>query len=200
MTELNDILQLTNHQSMDMPKDFNPGGWVYVLANESMPGVYKVGMTTATPEKRAKEISSSTGVPTPFIVISEYRTTSPHEHERDIHRLLSRYRVNQGREFFKTDLPTIEDACQNIIPFGAVSRVEDLTEYFNLIVLEQSDSRDPWDYIETLGVSAYGNKKEALNLLAYIGSLVIKKVTENGGAVVIHDNGMRLLGANEVPQ
>lgn len=77
MADLNEILKLTPHATMKMPDGFTPCGWVYVLENESMPGVYKIGMTTSTPEKRAKDISSSTGVPTPFIVVKEYRSHLP---------------------------------------------------------------------------------------------------------------------------
>ena len=43
-------------------------GWVYILSNELMPGIYKVGMTTIDPVVRAKEISRGTGVPGPFKV------------------------------------------------------------------------------------------------------------------------------------
>lgn len=199
MADLNDILKLTSFETMEMPEEFTPCGWVYVLANESMPGVYKIGMTTSTPEKRAKEISSSTGVPTPFVVISEYRSNSPCEHEKEVHNMLARYRVNQGREFFKTDLNTIEAACEKVIPFGAVTQVEDLTEYFNLILLEKPDRSDPWPILEGMGINAYGDKESAVKILAYLGALVVKQVTEYGGSVVIHDNNIRLLGGEDVP-
>ena len=43
-------------------------GFVYVLSNASMPGLIKVGMTTKVPDGRAKELSSDTSTPTPFIV------------------------------------------------------------------------------------------------------------------------------------
>ncbi|CAI1819624.1 T5orf172 domain [Serratia quinivorans] len=199
MTELNDILKLTSFETMKMPEGFTPFGWVYVLANESMPGVYKIGMTSSTPEKRAKEISSSTGVPTPFIVISEYRSFSPYEHEKDIHNMLARYRVSQGREFFKIDLQTIEDACEKVIPFGSVTQVEDLTEYFNLILLERPDRNDPWPVLEAMGINAYGDKDSAVKILAYLGAMVVKHVTEYGGSLVVKDSLISLLGAEDVP-
>ena len=43
-------------------------GYVYALINSSLIGLVKVGKTIKDPEIRAKEISSDTGVPTPFIV------------------------------------------------------------------------------------------------------------------------------------
>ncbi len=43
-------------------------GYVYVLMNSSMRGLVKIGKTEREPEERAKELSASTGVPTPFMV------------------------------------------------------------------------------------------------------------------------------------
>jgi hypothetical protein len=45
----------------------NPG-YIYVLMNYSMDNLIKIGKTTRDTESRAKELSSVTGVPTPFIV------------------------------------------------------------------------------------------------------------------------------------
>ena len=36
-------------------------GWVYVLTNDAMPGLVKVGQTYKTPEIRAQELSSESG-------------------------------------------------------------------------------------------------------------------------------------------
>ncbi len=36
--------------------------WVYVLENETVPGLLKIGYTKLTPESRAKQISNATGV------------------------------------------------------------------------------------------------------------------------------------------
>ena len=42
--------------------------YVYVLSNESMPGHVKIGFTRSNPIDRAKQLSSSTGVASPFNV------------------------------------------------------------------------------------------------------------------------------------
>ncbi|WP_449106780.1 GIY-YIG nuclease family protein [Pseudomonas mohnii] len=39
---------------------------IYVLKNETMPGLVKIGLTTDTVESRISNLSSSTGVPLPF--------------------------------------------------------------------------------------------------------------------------------------
>jgi hypothetical protein len=41
--------------------------WVYVLSNESQPGIYKIGYTSHEDvDKRVKQLSRSTSVATPF--------------------------------------------------------------------------------------------------------------------------------------
>jgi hypothetical protein len=81
-------------------------GYIYCLTNASMPGIVKIGMTLDDPESRARELSSVTGVPTPFCVAISKRIVRPHEKERAIHDLLSTlgFRVNDKREFFNCSL------------------------------------------------------------------------------------------------
>ena len=43
-------------------------GYVYVMINPSLNGIVKIGKTQNSPDDRAKELSSATGVPTPFFV------------------------------------------------------------------------------------------------------------------------------------
>ena len=81
-------------------------GYLYCFTNVSMPGIVKVGMTGAlerTPELRAKELSSSSGVPTPFKVEFAKLVSEPKKKETTLHRLLEQYtkRINNRREFFK---------------------------------------------------------------------------------------------------
>ena len=80
-------------------------GWVYVLINPSMPGIYKVGMTERSPEERAKELSSKTSVASPFIVIYKHQTFNPQELEYQVHKALEKNdaRINYNREFFEGD-------------------------------------------------------------------------------------------------
>ena len=46
------------------------GGYVYMLTNASMPGMFKVGRTVRDSRGRARELYT-TGVPTPFEVAFE---------------------------------------------------------------------------------------------------------------------------------
>jgi len=82
-------------------------GYVYVLINPSLDGMVNIGKTTRTPEERAKELSSSAGVPTPFYVAYQVEVSNCHSAEEYMHTLLSLEgynRVSENREFFHIPL------------------------------------------------------------------------------------------------
>lgn len=83
-------------------------GYVYVMINPSLEGMVKIGKTTREPEERAKELSSATGVATPFIVVYKRQFNNCHLAEKLIHTVLSDngFRVNDQREFFSIDVTT----------------------------------------------------------------------------------------------
>lgn len=75
-------------------------GFVYLLANHSMPGLYKVGMTQRSPHLRAEQLAS-TGVPHPFQVLCYIETDRMEWVERGLHDAMFDFRANSRREFFR---------------------------------------------------------------------------------------------------
>lgn len=87
-------------------------GWVYILINPSYQDLIKIGYTGGeSPHERAKQLSGSTGVPTPFQVIYAVQCKNAEFIERQVHKRLDAERVNQGREFFQC---TVADAIAMI--------------------------------------------------------------------------------------
>jgi hypothetical protein len=86
-------------------------GWIYCLSNECMPGVFKVGMTKYTPEKRALQLSR-TSVPTDFVIEFAKKVDNIRAAEIEIHNKL-KHRVNENREFFKDSLQDIFELFDN---------------------------------------------------------------------------------------
>lgn len=84
-------------------------GFVYVLANPAMPGIYKVGFTERSPSLRCEELSRSTSVPCEFDLVCYAEYENAQEREREVHSLLADVRVSANREFFGGDLKTITD-------------------------------------------------------------------------------------------
>jgi broad-specificity NMP kinase len=80
-----------------------PEGWVYVLTNEHMPGVVKIGQTANEPKIRASELQT-TGVPGEFVVEYQALFEDYARIERSAHRALVEHRVSSNREFFRIDV------------------------------------------------------------------------------------------------
>lgn len=79
-------------------------GYVYILTNESMPGLVKIGRSKRAAAGRASQMySGDTGVPLPFDIHFECLFDDCIEAEALIHEQLDQYRINPKREFFKVD-------------------------------------------------------------------------------------------------
>ena len=88
--------------------------WIYVLVNNSSPGMVKIGMTTNTVEERAKEINSATGVPTPWVPVYRFKCYGSRYLEKLTHEYLSQYRVAENREMFNIDAVTAQNVIEEL--------------------------------------------------------------------------------------
>lgn len=79
---------------------------IYVLTNEAMPGLVKIGLTTDSVESRIANLSASTGVPLPFechFAAEIPEGVSLEKIEKTLHQLFAEHRINPRREFFKVE-------------------------------------------------------------------------------------------------
>ncbi len=86
-------------------------GFVYVLSNESMPHLIKIGFTYSLAEDRSKQLFN-TSVATPFAIEFRLMTSMPKEVEGRVHDFLSKFRVSRNREFFKVPVNLAIDAIR----------------------------------------------------------------------------------------
>lgn len=103
--------------------DTNKKGFIYILINPSLKNLLKIGMTTRSPEERAKELST-TGVPTPFFVAFSEEVSDCQTIEKEIHLQLGNFRYIKNREFFEIPL------AQAIKIIG--KKIENLEKIFKL--------------------------------------------------------------------
>jgi len=94
-------------------------GYIYILFNRAFQNDhFKIGMTTKTPEERAREISAGTGVPRAFEVLYEQRVQDCERAERLLHQRINKYRVSGNREFFavplKAAIKELEDVADEV--------------------------------------------------------------------------------------
>jgi len=132
----------------------NDNGYVYVLMNPSMENLVKIGKSTRDPKDRAKELSSTTGVPTPFVVVYDCYFENCTQAEVYVHTFLESkgFRVSKSREFFEIPIKDAIDAVMKTQEhFGEFIPNDD-----NLIDDEESlfssdtedDSLSDFDYME----------------------------------------------------
>jgi hypothetical protein len=75
-------------------------GYLYVLTNEALPGLVKIGYSTKDPSLRRGELSN-TSIPQNFVLYYEVLIDNPFDAEQAIHRQLKAINAHSGKEFFK---------------------------------------------------------------------------------------------------
>lgn len=174
---------------MEMPADFRMVGWVYIMSNEYMPGIYKIGMTTTSPEVRAKELSSATGVPSPFKVEAAYHCQDPSYAEKEIHDALSEYRINNSREFFKADLEELKECCDEFCDVEVGCSVEEMATVYDFISFEKLSRLNVSDIFDDIGLNVFGDKIAIAERLIRIGaSAAFERKDGRRTSVVFHEN------------
>ena len=88
--------------------------YVYILVNKSIPGMVKIGMTTGTPTKRARDINKATGVPTPWVCVWSLKCYASRILEQRVHEYLGEYRVAENREMFAIDSVTAQQVIEDL--------------------------------------------------------------------------------------
>lgn len=76
---------------------------VYVLTNEAMPGLVKIGRTSADLQKRISDLSVSTGVPLRFECFYAVEVKNGKNVEAALHKIFHKERINPKREFFRVE-------------------------------------------------------------------------------------------------
>ncbi len=97
-------------------------GYVYVMANPSLPGWHKVGHTHRPPHRRAAELSR-TAVPTAFdVAFAKFFWDAPAA-ESTVHSHLTRHTAPGGRkkEFFNLSLETARNVVVSLVDAGRPS-------------------------------------------------------------------------------
>lgn len=147
-------------------------GFVYLLSNPSMPNIVKIGSTERTLKERVAELSSTTGVPTPFVIEHYILVENPYDFEMALHDELSKYRVNNNREFF--DIP-IDKAIKKFQKAQMEFMIGEVTGWEEDII-GNFYSELIWHIPQG---TAMENSVDILNRLKEMPSAVIVKILKN---------------------
>jgi len=91
-------------------------GYLYVFRSPAHGrDIYKVGHTHRDPEIRARELSSTTGSPVPFLVVQAWAVSAPSTAELAAHSALAQYRLASNREFFVGQYATLRLVIETAI-------------------------------------------------------------------------------------
>ena len=101
---------------------------VYVLTNDSMPGLVKIGRTSGSIEKRMRDLYK-TGVPIPFNCFYAVNVKDSDFVERKIHEAFDDVRLNESREFFSISPEKVKAALEitggkEVTPAGDIIETE----------------------------------------------------------------------------
>ena len=102
-----DVTYYTNRtKEVIIPKARTGAQYIYILENETMPGLVKIGFTKNKPSERVKQINAATGVAMDFEVKYQYPCFNAHDLEKEIHIYLEShgFRTNKKKEFFNVSL------------------------------------------------------------------------------------------------
>lgn len=126
-------------------------GYIYILINASLQKNYlKIGMTTRTPDLRAKELSEGTGMPSEYIVAWAKEVSNCEEAEAAIFDKLRPYRIthirpDRNREFFNLPLKKAIKAIDELIEKFEADSISDMY----LVIMFDIDDLD--ELIEKIG-------------------------------------------------
>ncbi len=155
--------------------------FVYVLSNESMPGIYKIGKTINI-HTRLRELDS-TQTPTPFKVELLFEFDDHDYAEKMMHKIFNNLRIRANREFFKVDLASLEEVLKMLK--GKSVDFEDLTNIKNNNYIKAPNiaiSIEEYKQKQKIGIekAKQEGKYKGREGLSQDKILIIKKLLEEG--------------------
>lgn len=94
--------QAAKWESIDVKHSQVREGFIYLLSNPLMPGIYKIGFTAGHPDARAKALTQQHRLPAPFKVVQFWRTKDPYLVEQKVHETLAQHQ--RPGEFFEVSV------------------------------------------------------------------------------------------------
>lgn len=103
--------------------------YVYILINEAMPGLIKIGRTTTSVKQRISELNSPAGIPLPFTCYYAARVEDSSRVEKKLHDAFGDHRIRERREFFRLS-PHRAQAALELAALEDVTPREEIIDEF----------------------------------------------------------------------
>ncbi len=160
---------------------------VYLLTNEAMPGLVKIGRTSDTVEARIASLSTASGVPLPFECYFAAQVKDCVKLEKTLHQLFSDARLNPKREFFNVDPEKVVLAI-GIGEFTEVTPGAAPVDQEEKVALEKAKARRPRIKLDAIGIHPGAE-------LSFSRDENIKAVVVEGGKVLYQGQKVSLSAA-----
>ena len=148
---------------------------VYILINQSIPEMVKIGITDNI-ERRVKELSRSSGVPLPFECYYAVKVSgSAKELEKKIHQGFDKQRVRREREFFYTS----PENARSILELLEIMGGENVTPKDDIV--ENQEEKQALDDARKL------RKKFNFNILDIKPGEILEFKKDNSITCEVHD-------------
>ena len=142
---------------------------VYVLTNEAMDGLVKIGRTTTSVEQRIRELDN-TSLPLPFQCFFAGEVTNSASVEALLHKTFADKRVRNNREFFRIDPNQVRAAIMIASPTDVTPKTDVVVDASDVQALEKAaviqDRRSRLKFSELnipVGATLVFAKDEAVN-------------------------------------
>jgi len=103
--------------------------YVYILINEAMPGLIKIGRTSTSVKQRISELNAPAGIPLPFTCYYAARVDDSQLVEKRLHEAFGDHRVRDKREFFRLSPQRAQAALELAALEDATPRDEIIDEF-----------------------------------------------------------------------
>lgn len=184
-------------------------GIVYVLTNDCMPGLVKIGKTSRLDlDKRMRELFS-TGVPLPFKCVHACRVKLSHmdELERALHCAFTPNRVNENREFFRISPDQVKPILKlfgHMTEGDVTAEVEteiekDLTDDDKAAIVKSKSRRPPLNF-EEMGIMPGDTLTFIKDPSVLVSVVSAKKVLYEGEQFSLSPLTTKLLGRSTLVQ
>ena len=120
---------------------------VYILTNQAMPGIIKIGITDGLIEQRIKELDK-TSTPLPFECFFAKKVSDNKFIESKMHEAFDTFRIRQNREFFRMD-PSAAKAALDMTEGEDVTPKEDVVETeIDRVALNSERNRNRFNFAQ----------------------------------------------------
>jgi protein-arginine kinase activator protein McsA len=147
------------------------GGYVYVLSNQSIPNLFKIGFTQNSVEQRVIELNSSTSIPEKFEIELIFACEDPRYIESLIHNELNEYRYNDKREFFGTTFWKV------YLVLKSITNDEPIFSNLNEISEKSLEGYNPWHKPEKSELKSATNELKSATDLKHLICPICKNTT-----------------------